>query len=201
MPKDVQSSLDELLKQVRACRICEAHLPLGPRPVLRARASARLLLASQAPGIRVHRTGIPWNDPSGDELRAWLGLSKEEFYDESKIAIIPMGLCYPGSGTRGDLPPRKECAEHWHARLLEHLPNLCLTILIGMYAQRYYLGKRRKATLTETVRAYREYLPEYWPVPHPSGRNQYWHQANPWFRQDILPTLRETVRTILDQPA
>jgi uracil-DNA glycosylase len=199
MPEPRPESLDALLEQVRACRICEGNLPLGPRPVLRARASARLLIASQAPGLRVHHTGIPWNDPSGDTLRAWLGLSRETFYDESRIAILPMGFCYPGRSERGgDLPPRKECAEHWHARLLAQLTNLRLTLLVGQYAQRYYLGEERKKTLTETVRAYEEYLPRYWPLPHPSGRNVYWHQANPWFEVDVVPRLRETVQSLLN---
>lgn len=195
MSEPLQESLDRLLAEVRACRLCEAHLPLGPRPVLRARASARILIASQAPGLRVHKSGIPWDDPSGDTLRAWLGLSKEEFYDESRIAILPTGLCYPGRSERGgDLPPRPECAPQWHARILAHLPNLELTVLVGMYAQRYYLGERRKRTLTETVRSYREYLPRYWPIPHPSARNIFWLQANPWFEEEVVPELRKAVR-------
>jgi uracil-DNA glycosylase len=193
-----EEALDALLKQVRACRICEAELPLGPRPVLRARSSARLLIASQAPGLRVHKSGIPWDDPSGDTLREWLGLSKERFYDESQVAILPMGFCYPGRSERGgDLPPRKECAAHWHAKLLAELPNLRLTLLVGQYAQRYYLGERMKRTLTESVKAYEEYLPEYWPIPHPSGRNVFWHEANPWFESEVVPRLREAVQRVL----
>lgn len=194
-----QHALDELLREVRACRVCAAQLPLGPRPVLRAGASARMLIAGQAPGTRVHETGIPWNDPSGDRLRAWLQLDRQTFYDESRIAIIPSGFCYPGRDPRGgDLPPRPECAEHWLQRLLNHLPRIELTILAGIYAQRLHLGDRVKANLTETVRAWREYAPRYVPLPHPSFRNNRWLKVNPWFENDVLPYLRERVQGILN---
>jgi len=194
-----QEKLDRLLEEVRACRVCADYLPLGPRPVLRARASAVLLIAGQAPGLRVHQTGIPWNDPSGDQLREWLGLSREAFHDESRIAILPTGLCYPGTKEKGgDYPPRKECAPLWHRRIVAHLPNIRLTLLVGMYGQAFWLGDRRKATLMETVKAYEEYLPEYWPLPHPSFRNRRWHAVNPWFRQEVVPRLQETVRRILE---
>ncbi len=194
-----QEKLDRLLEEVRACRVCASQLPLGPRPVLRARASSVLLIAGQAPGLRVHRSGIPWNDRSGDQLREWLGLSREAFYDESRIAIVPTGLCYPGTKEKGgDYPPRKECAPLWHRRIRAHLPNIRLTLLVGMYGQQFWLGDRRKATLTETVRAYEEYLPEYWPLPHPSFRNRHWHATNPWFRAEVVPRLRETVHRLLE---
>lgn len=193
--RTAQRSLDRLLAEVRACRICEKELPLGPRPVLRARASARVLIVGQAPGTRAHKTSTPWNDPSGDRLRQWLNLDRNHFYDESCIAIIPMGYCYPGRNERGgDLPPRKECAEHWLEKLLNHLPNIELTLLVGQYAQRDFLGARRKKSLTETVRAWREYLPEHIPLPHPSFRNLLWLKKNPWFETQIIPFLREQVR-------
>jgi len=192
----VSTSLDALLAEVRACRVCAAELPFEPRPVLRARSSARLLVVGQAPGTRVHETGIPWNDPSGDRLRDWLRLDREQFYNERRIAIIPMGLCYPGKGKSGDLPPRPECAPLWHARLQELLPRLQLRLLIGKYAQDYYLGTRRQS-LGETVRHYADYLPEFFPLPHPSPRNIRWFRANPWFAAEVLPALRRRLRKIL----
>lgn len=182
-----------LLDEVRACRHCEAALPLGPRPVLRAGATARLLIVGQAPGTRVHATGVPWNDPSGDRLRQWLGMDREVFYDEARVAIVPMGFCYPGKGPSGDLPPRRECAELWHPRLLPLLTEIKLVLLVGAYAQRYFLGARRKPTLTETVRAYRDYLPTHFALPHPSPRNTLWLKRNPWFEEECVPALREQV--------
>jgi len=193
-----QVRLDRLLAQVRACRVCELELPLGPRPVLRAGASSRLLVVGQAPGVRVHRTGIPWNDPSGDRLRAWLDMDRQTFYDEKRIAIIPMGLCYPGRAERGgDLPPRRECAKLWLPQLLEALPNIKLTLLVGQYAQRHFLKERRKATLTQTVQAWREYQPDFFPLPHPSFRNEYWLQKNPWFQAEVVPALRQRMQALL----
>lgn len=160
--------------------------------MLRAQATASMLIVGQAPGTRVHETGIPWNDPSGDRLRCWLDMDRDTFYDESRIAIIPMGLCYPGRYPRGgDLPPRPECAPMWHGPLLAHLPRLQLTLIIGAYAQRYYLADRVKKNLTETVRAWREYIPEFLPLPHPSFRNNAWLRRNPWFEDEILPYLRQ----------
>ncbi|MHB0990466.1 MAG: uracil-DNA glycosylase family protein [Burkholderiales bacterium] len=185
--------LDNLLSKVRECRACEQHLPLGPRPVLRASEAARILIVGQAPGMKVHTTGIPWNDASGIRLRQWMGVEPETFYNDRHIAIIPMGYCYPGRGTAGDLPPRRECAELWLDQLLAKLPNIELTLLIGQYAQRHYLGKRRKATLTETVEAWREYGPEFIPLPHPSPRNIAWFQRNPWFEEDLIPGLRTRI--------
>ncbi|MFA5240957.1 MAG: uracil-DNA glycosylase family protein [Sulfuricella sp.] len=186
-------SLDNLLEKIRACRLCEAHLPLGPKPVLRAAGSARLMIVGQAPGRRVHESGIPWNDPSGDRLRLWLNMSREEFYNEQRIAIIPAAFCYPGTGANGDLPPRPECAPLWHPQLRAQLPQVRLTLLIGSYAQAYYLGKHAQKTLGATVQAWQEYLPEFLPLPHPSPRNQRWFALNPWFEQDVLPALRQHV--------
>lgn len=192
-PAKSMNALDKLLRQARTCTVCARHLPHGPRPVLRAAASARLLIVGQAPGRRVHETGIPWNDPSGDRLRSWLGMDRDTFYDESRIAIIPTGLCFPGAGRQGDLPPRPECAPRWHPPLRAALPHIRLTLLIGQYAQAYYLGDRCRKNLTETVAAWREYLPEYLPLPHPSPRNQLWLKRNPWFERDLLPVLRRKV--------
>lgn len=195
-PRALRRSLASLLAEVRACRACEGLLPFEPRPVLRAGVEARVLIVGQAPGTRVHQTGIPWNDPSGDRLRQWLGVDRERFYDERYFAIIPMGYCYPGRGKSGDLPPRRECAELWLDRLLEHLPNVKLTLLVGQYAQAHYLGERRKASLTETVRAWREYRPRYLPLPHPSPRNNLWLRRNPWFDDEVVPALRRACRRL-----
>jgi uracil-DNA glycosylase len=186
-------ALAALLREVRACTRCREQLPFGPKPVLRAGAAARLLIVGQAPGRRVHDTGIPWNDPSGDRLRQWMQLDRHDFYDEQRIAIIPAGLCYPGTGPGGDLPPRPECAPYWHPRLVPMLPRLQIALLVGSYAQAYYLGAARKRTLTETVRAWRDYLPHFLPMPHPSPRNQMWLKRNPWFEQQVLPFLRNVV--------
>jgi len=185
---------EKLLVEARACTRCASHLPYGPRPVLRAAPPARLLIVGQAPGRRVHETGIPWNDPSGDRLREWMHLDRERFYDERRVAIIPAGLCYPGTGPGGDLPPRPECAPYWHPRLVPMLPKLQIALLVGAYAQSYYLGDRRRKTLTETVRAWRDYLPHFLPMPHPSPRNQMWLKRNPWFAEEVLPFLRALVR-------
>ena len=186
-------SLDGLLGSVRNCHVCEADLPLGPRPVLQVGSTARILMVGQAPGVRVHNSEIPWDDPSGERLRRWTGVSNESFYDASQVAIIPMGLCYPGRGQGGDLPPRRECAELWLDLLLARLPKIELTLLIGLNAQRHFLGRRRKASLTETVKAWREFAPDCFPLPHPSARNTPWFQRNPWFEDDLLPALRRRV--------
>jgi uracil-DNA glycosylase len=185
--------LDDLLAAVRSCRVCEAQLPLGPRPVLQVGTGARILVVGQAPGVRVHSSGIPWDDASGDRLRAWTGLDKARFYDASQIAIIPIGFCYPGRGRGGDLPPRRECADLWLDQLLARLPHIELTLLIGLHAQRHFLGRRRKGSLTETVRAWRDFAPQYLPLPHPSARNTPWFQRNPWFEQDLLPALKQRI--------
>jgi uracil-DNA glycosylase len=190
-------ALDALLDEIRACRRCEAHLPLGPRPVLRASATARLLIVGQAPGTRVHASGVPWDDASGRRLREWLHVDPATFYDESRVAIVPMGFCYPGRAGGGDAPPRPECRATWHARLLPMLSSVGLTLLIGQYAQAYFLGAARKATLTDTVRAWREYAPDVVPLPHPSPRNVAWFKANPWFDGEVLPMLRASVARVL----
>ena len=194
---NAMTRLAVLLSEVRACRLCAADLPLGPRPIVRASSTARILIVGQAPGRRVHESGIPWNDPSGDRLRLWLSLTREQFYDERHIAIIPMGLCFPGSGPRGDVPPRPECAPLWHPKLQAHLPAVQLSLLIGQYAQAYYLGMCRKKNLRETVLAHAEYLPKYLPLPHPSPRNQLWLKQNSWFEDSVVPLLREQVQAVL----
>lgn len=197
MPEPKYHTLESLLAAVRACRTCEAHLPLGPRPVLSAAATARILIVGQAPGARVHRTGVPWDDPSGERLRDWMGVSADVFYDQSRIAIIPMGYCYPGRGKGGDLPPRPECAQLWLEPLLAKLPMIELTLLIGLHAQRHFLGKRRKASLAETTQAWAQYCPPYIPLPHPSPRNTPWLQRNSGFEQHLLPELRRRIEALL----
>jgi len=188
---------ERLLSDLRACTICAAHLPQVPRPVFQVSSTARILVAGQAPGRRVDQSGIPFDDPSGDRLRFWMGLDKDEFYDPGIIAILPMGLCYPGRGGGGDLPPRPECAATWRARLLDHLPNLQLTLAIGQYAQTWHLKQQRvKATLSATVRAWRDYWPEVLPLPHPSPRNNIWFRRNPWFEQEVLPPLQARVKAL-----
>ncbi|GAB6263853.1 uracil-DNA glycosylase family protein [Photobacterium sp. 53610] len=186
------NALPALLHQIRQCTLCQAHLPLGPRPVIQASSEARLMIVGQAPGTRVHDTGIPWNDPSGDRLRRWLELDRETFYDPSRIAIMPMGLCYPGKGKSGDLPPRPECAPQWHGQVWPLLPNIGMTLLVGQYAQNYYLPDKPK-TLTETVRAWRQWAPTYLPLPHPSPRNTLWLKKNPWFEAEVVPYIRDYV--------
>ena len=189
-------ALVDLLADIRACRHCEQTLPLGPNPVVRASATARLLIVGQAPGTRVHASGIPWHDPSGDRLRQWLQLEPEQFYDESLVAIVPMGFCYPGRGKSGDLPPEPACAPLWHERLLEQMPNLALVLLVGSYAQNHYLGKSRE-TLTQRVQRWPEFGPRFFPLPHPSPRNNLWLRRNPWFETEAVPALRARVRQIL----
>ena len=192
------TGLSALLSEVRACRACAGHLPLGPRPVVRMAPSARVLIIGQAPGTKVHESGIPWNDPSGDRLREWLDMDRDVFYDESRIAIMPMGFCYPGRLPRGgDAPPRPECAPLWHDRLKEMLAGVRLTLLVGGYAQAYYLGDRRRGTLTETVASWRDYQPRYMVLPHPSWRNTAWIRRNPWFERDLIPDLRSRVAAVV----
>lgn len=191
------ASLSRVSREARACELCRDHLPQAPRPVFLAGPRARLLIVGQAPGRRVHQTGIPWNDPSGEVLRGWLALERDAFYDTSRIAIVPVGLCYPGTRDGADLPPCRECAPAWQPRFRAALPRVRLTLLVGGYAQAYWLGKARKASLAETVRAYREYLPDYFVLPHPSWRNKLWLQRHPWFTQQVLPALRRRVRASL----
>lgn len=193
----IQMTFDQTLKEVRACTLCRAHLPLGPRPIVRGSPTARILIIGQAPGTKVHASGIPWDDASGKRLRAWMGVEPELFYDERLFAIVPMGFCYPGKGKSGDLPPRPECAPKWHETVLAHMPKIELTLLIGQYAQDYYLTGKTQATLGETVRAFREYAPDYIPLVHPSPRNQLWLKKNPWFEKSVVAYLRKTIREIL----
>ncbi|MEN8636745.1 MULTISPECIES: uracil-DNA glycosylase family protein [Pseudoalteromonas] len=189
----------QLIDQVSKCVICEAHLPLGARPVIQFNPNARILIAGQAPGVKVHETGVPFNDASGNRLREWLGLTRDEFYDANNIAILPMGFCYPGRGKSGDLPPRKECAPAWREQLLTALPNIELTIVLGKYAQAYHLPETKKMPLTELVKSWREYWPNYLVLPHPSPRNNIWLKKNPWFEQDVLPELDKRIATILNK--
>ena len=196
----MSGTLDALLREIRACRLCEAHLPHGARPVLQAACGARLLVVGQAPGARVHASGVPWDDPSGRRLRDWLGLDADRFYDASRVALVPMGFCYPGKAGSGDAPPRVECRATWHPRLLPLLPGVQLTLLVGLHAQAHVLGAARKASLTATMRAWRDYLPAYLPLPHPSPRNVAWFKANPWFEGEVLPELRERVAALVAAP-
>lgn len=186
-----------LLREVRACTVCADHLSFPPRPILRASAAAKIMIVGQAPGRRVHESGLPWNDPSGERLREWMQVSRETFYDEKRIALVATGLCYPGTGKSGDLPPCAECAPLWHPRLRAAMPDVKLTLLVGGYAQAYYLGGRARKTLTETVHHYRDYLPEFLPLPHPSWHNQGWLKRNSWFAEEVLPLLRKKIAELL----
>jgi uracil-DNA glycosylase len=188
---------DELVARVRQCRLCEAQLPQAPRPVIQISRSARILVVGQAPGRRVHDTGLPFNDPSGDRLRHWMGIDRDAFYDEQTLAILPMGFCYPGTGKSGDLPPRPECAPAWRDLLLERLDSVQLTLVIGQYAQAWHLP-RPKASVTERVKRWQEVWPDMLPLPHPSPRNNLWLRRNPWFEQDVIPELRQRVQKILE---
>ncbi len=190
--------MQELLSKISACEVCKDHLLLGPRPVVTANPSAKIMIVGQAPGTKVHASGIPWDDVSGKQLRKWLNISNETFYDETKIAIVPMGFCYPGKGKTGDLPPRPECAPLWHQSLVDKMPNIELVLLIGMYAQKYYLKEKAKKTLTETVDNFKEFLPKYLPLPHPSPRNRFWLTKNPWFDVEVVPELQKRIAKILD---
>ena len=190
------SSLASLLNEVRACVICTEQLPLGPRPVVQVHPLARILIAGQAPGRKVHETGVPFNDASGDRLRTWMGISREVFYDAKQIAILPMGFCFPGTGKSGDLPPRSECAPAWRAALLSHLRNLQLTLVIGQYAQAYHLPNEG-ASVTEVVQAWRKNWPHTVPLPHPSPRNNLWLKRNAWFEEELIPVLRSRVSEVL----
>ncbi len=189
--------MEALLAEIRKCTVCEKYLAAGCRPVLSASPKSRLLIIGQAPGTKVHASGIPWQDQSGKRLREWLGLDEATFYEAANIGIVPMGFCYPGRGKSGDLPPRPECAPLWHPTLLSKLQDVRLTLLIGQYAQNYYLPDARKKNLTETVRHFRDYLPQYMPLPHPSPRNSFWLRRNPWFAEELLPVLKQKVKEAL----
>lgn len=189
-------TLPQLIRAAKNCRLCEGYLPYEPKPVFQAASSARLLIIGQAPGMKVQMSGVPWDDQSGDRLRAWLGIDTTLFYDEKQVAILPMGFCYPGKGKSGDLPPRPECAPEWHAVLLSEMPDITLTLLIGQYAQRYYLADQFQ-NLTKTVRAWKNHPAHYFALPHPSPRNQFWLKKNPWFEADALPELKQRVQRCL----
>jgi uracil-DNA glycosylase len=190
----VEPTFDRLLGEIRKCTICAPHLPLGPRPIVRGLPSARLLIISQAPGTRVHETGLSFNDRSGDRLRAWSALDRETFYDETRVAIMPMGFCYPGRAARGgDLPPRRECAPLWHTRLRAFFPVIELTLLVGSYAIAHYLPCFRTQSMTEAIARWRDFLPEFFVLPHPSWRTTRWLRDNPWFESETLPELRARV--------
>ncbi|MBY6218195.1 uracil-DNA glycosylase family protein [Qipengyuania aquimaris] len=184
---------ERLAEEIAGCQTCAAHLPHGVRPVASFSPTARLLIIGQAPGSKVHETGIPWDDRSGDRLREWTGLSKEQMYDPSRVALVPMGFCYPGKASGGDMPPRPECAPQWHERVLDVLPEDRLTLLVGTYAQVHYLPQARKLSMTERVRAFHDFLPRFLPLPHPAWRSAIWMKQNPWFEAEVLPVLQEAV--------
>ncbi len=191
--------MKDLLSQIRACRVCEAFLPHGCNPIISASLKSKIIIIGQAPGRKVHESSVPWDDKSGDNLREWLGVDKATFYNPDVFALVGMGFCYPGTGKSGDLPPRKECAPLWHPKLLDEMKEVQLIILIGQYAQNYYLGKNSKRTLTETVENYLDYLPKYFTLPHPSPRNNIWQAKNKWFTKEVLPHLKEYVGEILKE--
>ena len=192
-----RGTLDVLVDEARSCTLCAPHLPHPPRPVLRLGSGARIVVIGQAPGAKVHASGIPWADDSGDHLIEWLDVERATFEDPDAFAIVPMGFCFPGSRAGGDLPPRPECAPEWHARLLGALPELKLRLLVGQYAQAHYLGDKQKESLTETVKSFEEYLPRILPLPHPSWRSRLWMTKNPWFAKKLLPVLRRRVKAAL----
>ena len=190
-------TIDSIKQKIQLCTLCLPELPLGVNPIMRGNVGAKILIAGQAPGIKVHQTSIPFNDLSGRRLRQWMGITDEVFYDEDKVAIIPMGFCYPGKGTSGYLPPRHECAKTWHKKLLSKFENIELILTIGQYAQNYYLADKRKSNLTETVKAWQEYSPKIIPLPHPSPRNNRWLKNNPWFETSVVMALQKRVSQLL----
>ena len=196
-PPKIHRTLKGLLTAVRACRACEGHLPLGPRPVIQVGAMAQILVVGQAPGAKVHASGVSWDDKSGERLRDWMGIDAKTFYDKTRIAILPMGYCYPGRGVSGDLPPRRECADLWLDRLLAELPQIKLTLLVGQYAQAHFLRGKGHASVTATTRDWRLHAPGIIPLPHPSPRNVAWFVANPWFDDELLPVLRRSVSKLV----
>jgi uracil-DNA glycosylase len=190
-----------LLQQVRSCDICSPFLPLGARPVLQVHPAARILIVGQAPGIKVHNSGIPFDDASGERLREWMGINRAVFYDPKQVAILPMGFCYPGTGKSGDLPPRTECAPHWRKQVLAHMPEIALTLVIGQYAQAWHLPKSGDSSVTRNVERWEEFSPLVVPLPHPSPRNNIWLKRNPWFAETLLPELKQSVARVLATPA
>ena len=190
-------SASELKKNIIACTLCKSYLPFPAKPTLSFSTTSKILIIGQAPGIKVHESGIPWNDASGDRLREWLGVTKKQFYSTKNFSIVPMGFCYPGKGKSGDLPPRQECAETWMTSILEKLSKRKMTLLIGQYAQAWFLKSLKKATLTETVKNWKTYQPEYFVLPHPSSRNNIWLKKNPWFEKKLVPQFKKRVVEIL----
>lgn len=188
--------MKDLLSQIRQCTICAEHLPLGPRPIIEASENSKIIIVGQAPGTKVHQSGVPWDDQSGRKLREWLGVEEADFYNVDLFGIVPMGFCYPGKGKTGDLPPRKECAETWHEKVFQSFSNVELILLIGTYAQQYLFPKDAK-NLTEKVKNYEDFLPKYWPLPHPSPVNRFWRSKNPWFEKDVIPKLQKRIEEIL----
>ena len=189
--------MQSLLKEIKQCKVCEPQLPLGARPVVVAHPDSKILIIGQAPGTKVHASGKAWDDKSGERLREWMDVSETDFYDEKLMAIVPMGFCYPGKGKSGDLPPRKECAPLWHNTLIAKMPKIRLTLLIGNYAQAYYLPDNQYKTLTERVKHFNEFSPKYFPLPHPSPRNNIWLRKNEWFEQEAIPFLRERIQEVI----
>ena len=190
--------MEQLLSEIRSCRVCSEHLPLGPRPIVEASVNSKIVLASQAPGRKAHLHNKAWDDPSGKKLREWLGVSDDEFYDPNNFAILPTGFCYPGKGKTGDLPPRKECAPLWHHKIWNRLQGVQLILVIGKYAQDIYLKEDSKKNLTENVRCFGEFLPKYFPLPHPSPVNHFWMRKNPWFEHEVLSVLQHKINSILN---
>lgn len=191
------NNFDKLIEEVRACKVCEPFLPLGANPIVQANPMSKIAIIGQAPGLKVHETGVPWNDASGNELRKWLNVTVDQFYNPELFALLPIGFCYPGKGKSGDLPPRKECAPLWHTRLLDEMKEIQLILLIGQYSQKYYLKNKMNKNITENILNFNDYLPDYFPLPHPSPRNFIWMNKNPWFKENVLPELKNRVKNIL----
>ena len=193
----MKPKFNQLISSIQQCQICKAGLAHKPKPIFQLHPAAKILIAGQAPGQKAHDSGIPFDDPSGDRLREWMGISKECFYDDNKIAILPMGFCFPGRSQSGDLPPRKECAKEWRQEVLANLPNIELILVIGMYAMKWHLGSAMQKNLTETIKAWEQYMPKVMPLPHPSPRNNIWLSKHPWFEEEVLVKLRKKIKTVL----
>jgi uracil-DNA glycosylase len=193
-----RSKLELLTREIRTCTLCADKLPFEPNPIVRPSSQAKILIIGQAPGTKVHETSISWNDASGNTLREWMGVDRDIFYNDNKIAVMPMGFCYPGKGKSGDLPPMPKCAANWHVPLIALMPQIELTLLIGMYAQKFYLRSEKKKTLTETVRSWAQYSPHFLPMPHPSPRNKMWLKRNPWYESEVVPVLKQTIAKLIE---